>query len=1022
MLKLVRAADVLLIFCFLLLLPVFCHAQEFGQNKVRYRTFDFKVLKTKHFDIYYYPVEQDSVEQAARMAERWYARLSKLFQHQLSSRQPVILYANHPDFRGTTVIPGTIGETTGGVTEGLRRRVVLPMAGSMAETDHVLGHELVHAFQYDITTRYTRGSGMPGALQLPLWFIEGMAEYLSVGPVDSQTAMWMRDAVLRDDLPDIKKLDNPKYFPYRYGQALWAYIGGRYGDSVIGEILKATGPGGNINGAFKSVLHISEDDLSRDWKRSLAERDHPVLQAAVPAEKQAALLVKEKKEGGLNTSPSISPDGKWMMFYSERSLFAINLYLANAETGEIKREITKTAIDPHFDSFEFVNSAGAWSADSQRFAFGSIRSGKAELAIYDLKRNDVVKRVPLPGIGEVFSPSWSPDSSQVAFSAMKGGVTDLFTVDLKSGTVSQLTDDPYTNLEPAWSPDGKSIAFVTDQFTSDLNDLSFGQYRLAIMDAASRQIREVKTFDSGKNINPQWSADGNSLFFISDRDGIPNIYRVSLASGDIRQITNQQTGVSGIANLSPAFSLAPAGNRMVFSVFSNSGYSIYALNGADKLAGSSPGTKITPLFAGVLPPREGATGEVAAALQDSQTGLAPVSAFTTTNYHPSLSLDYVAPPSFGVGMSNFGTLIGGGTALYFSDLLGYHNLMTAFETSTTSQASHLLRNLSAIGAYQNQKHRWTWGVVGGQVPFLTGSLGQSLGTTPSGTPVVADQSITLWQIDREASGILAYPFNRAQRIEFSGGYQQIAFAAEAQTTVFSAIDGSLLLDQKEDIPAPDSLNLAVGSAALVYDTSIFGGTSPIVGQRYRLEAGVSGGSLDYSTILLDYRKYVRPFKHLTLAGRLLQYGRYGGDAEDNRINDIFVGYPALVRGYEPNSFSPAECGPPTQSGCQVFNQLFGSRIAVGNAEARVPILGPLGVIPSREVPPVEIAPFYDFGIAWTSADVARARGVARKPVSSYGASLRFNILGFAIGQLSYVRPQDRPLKNHVWEFSFLPGF
>src|SRR6185437_389721 len=130
-------------------------------------------LKTKHFDIYYYPVERDSVEQAGRMAERWYARLSKLFQHQLSSRQPVILYANHPDFRGTTVIPNTIGETTGGVTEGLRRRVVLPMAGSMAETDHVLGHELVHAFQYDITTRYTWGSGMPGALQLPLWFIEG---------------------------------------------------------------------------------------------------------------------------------------------------------------------------------------------------------------------------------------------------------------------------------------------------------------------------------------------------------------------------------------------------------------------------------------------------------------------------------------------------------------------------------------------------------------------------------------------------------------------------------------------------------------------------------------------------------------------------------------------------------------------------------------------------------------------------------------------------------------------------------
>src|SRR5689334_17213204 len=83
-------------------------AQYFGQNKVRYKTLDFKVLKTQHFDIYYYPEEAQMATEVGRMAERWYARLSQVFNHDLSSRQPVIMYADAPDFRSTNVIPGDI--------------------------------------------------------------------------------------------------------------------------------------------------------------------------------------------------------------------------------------------------------------------------------------------------------------------------------------------------------------------------------------------------------------------------------------------------------------------------------------------------------------------------------------------------------------------------------------------------------------------------------------------------------------------------------------------------------------------------------------------------------------------------------------------------------------------------------------------------------------------------------------------------------------------------------------------------
>jgi len=191
------------------------HAQYFGQNKTRYRSFDFKILKTEHFDIHYYDEHSEAAVEFGRMAERWYSRFRVLLNHELSSRQIIVLYASHTDFRGTTVLPDYIGETTGGVTEGLRRRIIMPLAGPLADTDHVLGHELVHAFQFDMTSRPgpLGGSGLPGSLRFPLWFIEGMAEYLSVGPSDPHTAMWMRDAVKREQLPAAKKLDDPKYFP-----------------------------------------------------------------------------------------------------------------------------------------------------------------------------------------------------------------------------------------------------------------------------------------------------------------------------------------------------------------------------------------------------------------------------------------------------------------------------------------------------------------------------------------------------------------------------------------------------------------------------------------------------------------------------------------------------------------------------------------------------------------------------------------------------------------------------------------
>ena len=103
----------------------------FGRNKVEYVDFDFKVLDTEHFAVYYYSSEETSARLAARLAERWHARFSRVLGHSLSGRQPLILYGSQPEFAQTNVVAGLLGEGIGGVTESAKRRIVLPFAPTL---------------------------------------------------------------------------------------------------------------------------------------------------------------------------------------------------------------------------------------------------------------------------------------------------------------------------------------------------------------------------------------------------------------------------------------------------------------------------------------------------------------------------------------------------------------------------------------------------------------------------------------------------------------------------------------------------------------------------------------------------------------------------------------------------------------------------------------------------------------------------------------------------------------------------
>jgi hypothetical protein len=422
-------------------------------------------------------------------------------------------------------------------------------------------------------------------------------------------------------------------------------------------------------------------------------------------------------------------------------------------------------------------------------------------------------------------------------------------------------------------------------------------------------------------------------------------------------------------------------------------------------------------------------------LADANTGLLPSGTFEPAEaegYSAGLSLDYLGQPTIGVGTDNYGNYIGGGTSAFFSDMLGDKSLAVAI------QAQGTFKDIGGTVFYTDLDDRWNWGVGGGRIPYLIPFAGYAI-NDPQCLNDPNCFGVLEWTYYRQfvttAVAQLSYPFTQTQRIDFNFGATRYTYDIEVDR-IFLNSAGFIYAQDRVSRDAPDPLNMVSASAGLIGDNAFFGFVSPIRGERYRFEVEQTFGTVDFTTVVADYRRYFAPSMNLTLGLRALHFGRYGVSSDNQNtgnflyggpLTPLFVGYETLVRGYAWESFDISECtGATAASSCPAVDRLIGNRIAVGSLEARIPLLGveQYGLI-NFPFLPTELVLFTDGGLAWDpespSLEWSRS-GSARVPVVSTGVAARVNVLGVLILETYYAYPWQRPEKGWHWGFQLAPGW
>ncbi|HID11833.1 MAG TPA: hypothetical protein EYP17_11125 [Candidatus Latescibacteria bacterium] len=826
----------------------FLPSRGFGQNKVRYRKFQWWALKTKYVEVYYNPGYEDLAKIAAKMAEDAVERIQKATRHELSTVVPLVLYETHYQFEQTNIVEEILPPGVGGFAESLRYRVVIPFDGNLDNLRSVIAHELTHIFQYDILYGGPFRSLTNRIKPPPTWLMEGMAENFGEGLTDYGEVkegmeitgeMVLRDAVLSGTLIPLKDLDDFSrlsrvYLAYKQSQSLVEYIARRFGTYKVVQMLRRWKFLTDSKRLFREVLGVEREELERDWKAYLYRKYWPQVKGREYAY-EFAREVGNRRGGYM--SPAWSLGGEMLAVLSARE-GALEMELVRVRDGEVLQTVTKGLRAYQYEDLRFGDRVLAWSSDGRWLAFVGKRSDRDRVFVWDLYRGVLDRRLDPEGLEVVTSIAWSPDGKRMVISGIKDGKPGVFLMDVSSGKTEVLTRGLNDQVFPAWSPDGNTVAFSTRYK---------GSYDLCLYRLPDGEVRRLVLPDSDE-LNPCWFPDGSRVLLVMGEEGRYNLKVVDLEEEKLYALTNIVGGIQGPA-------ISPDGGRIAFTAYLDGTRRLFVMDVPDSLGEGEP-VRLELL-------REGWGWEYRKLTQEVSYPKYP--------YKGDFTLEYAAT-QFVVSGSFFEAY----AMLSASDLFGNHR--TFFLTDYTSFSQNISDlNFLFLYRYSGWRMPFIFGVLHWREPFY----------------LLGDDGYYHIAYDRQfgLAAFSAYPLDRYRRIEL--GYYELHISREAPYSPSKEFYARIRLP----------------SLAYVHDTVVWGPLGPMRGSRFYAFGGRTLVSLEgdwnFSYLDGDWRGYRLLWGNSVLAARLKAVGSFGPDELEHFLGGpsfFSYGYELSVgplRGYDP---------------------------------------------------------------------------------------------------------------------------
>ena len=877
-------------FLFILLLGSSASAQfyYFGRNKVQYTEFDWKVMRTEHFDIYFYAGMDTLAKQGAFLAERSYRILEQRFDLSILHRIPLIFYSTHLHFEQTNTTPGFIPEGVGGFFEFLKGRVVIPYDGSAAHFRHVIQHELVHVFMSTKIARVTRDHRRNTDLSPPLWFSEGLAEYWSTS-WDTQAEMVLRDAVLNNYVVGVADMDRiyGTFLMYKEGQAILDFISTHFGKEKILLLMENFWKEKSFEGDFKITLGKDYKQFDQEWLYHLKKKYYPTM----GTEDFPGRVSKNVVDIGFNGKPAYCKigDKSYVYFIGNHNGYT-DLYRIELDNKKAQPEVVVAGERTNeFEAFHLFQSKIDVSKDG--ILVFVTKSGENDVFhLYDTKSEKVIDNIRFSDLVMLGSPSWSPDGKRIVFSAVdKSGASDLYILNLSPRSLTRLTNDYYDDKDPAWSPDGKVIVFSSDRTSYGQN----GLYNLFLYRLSDSSIEYLTSGDESYD-SPSWSPDGHWLAFTSDKGKSQNIWLMNVQDQlhnvqprEARRITDFIT-----AAFDPAWG---ENHDLIFTAFENYSFQIKKIADVVALYDSS---KIAETY-------DYADRGVQWAADEIQSTNVVSTRPYTRRYTLDVAQSIVSTDPI------FGTT--GGAALSMSDILG--NDEYDFLIFNTAQTRDEL-----LDSFNFAISRYSYGQRANSAYGIFRFAGNRYDLT--------DPDLFYYEQAYGGYFVLSYPLSKFKRIEAG------IIVTNSDKDNYTAL-------------LPRKALLLSNSISYVWDTSLWGPTGPLDGNRMKLELAyttdVLYSNVDYYTVIADYRHYQRLSTRTALASRINLW--YNDGLEARRF---FMGGSWDLRGWD-------------------LWSIRGKKIWIVSEELRFPFIDQLGVrfpFGGISLGTIRSAVFADFGGAW----------------------------------------------------------